>query len=75
MHDNDYSDIIEQQWPRNSTRPKMQMKLRAKIFLPFAALNGHNEALQVVKETVEQNFSDSEKGKTFDESGDCAFWH
>lgn len=73
MRDNDYSDIIGQQWPRDSMRPKMQMKLRAKIFLPFAALNGHNEALQEVKETVEQNFFNSEKGKAFDEAGDCAF--
>lgn len=39
-----YDDIINKGRPESS-RPKMSMEDRAKIFAPFAALKGHNEAI------------------------------
>ncbi|MCR5045158.1 MAG: hypothetical protein K6A42_01115 [Treponema sp.] len=41
-----YEDIIEEKWPRESKRPRMPLGQRAKIFLPFSALVGYDEALQ-----------------------------
>ena len=44
-----YHDILNTQWPQNSSlRPKMNLQERAKIFLPFAALKGHEESLDIV---------------------------
>jgi len=56
---NDYSDIINTKWPKeaNPKHPRMPLKDRAKIFLPFAALKGYNEAIQDVAE-----FYDGDEG-------------
>ena len=44
-----YGDILNTEWPQNSSlRPKMNLQERAKIFLPFAALKGHEESLDNV---------------------------
>ena len=44
-----YGDILNTEWPKNSSlRPKMNLQERAKIFLPFAALKGHEESLDNV---------------------------
>lgn len=44
-----YHDILNTQWPKTSSlRPKMNLQERAKIFLPFAALKGHEESLENV---------------------------
>ena len=40
-----YDDIINLGRPRSS-RPKMALRDRAKIFMPFAALKGHDEAIE-----------------------------
>lgn len=62
---NDYSDIINTKWPRESNpmHPRMKLKDRAKIFLPFAALRGYNEAIQDVTD-----FYDSDKNTGYDEN-------
>lgn len=41
-----YDDIIDAAWPRPSLRSRMPLEKRAKIFLPFAALEGYNDALE-----------------------------
>ena len=41
-----YDDIIEYDWNRSSLQNRMALCQRAKIFLPFAALTGYDEALQ-----------------------------
>ena len=42
----DYEDMIDIEWPKESLRAKMPLKDRAKIFLPFAALKGFEEAIE-----------------------------
>lgn len=45
----EYEDILETQWPRETLRAKMPLKNRAKIFLPFSALKGFDESLDSVR--------------------------
>ncbi|MBR1639421.1 MAG: hypothetical protein IJ688_08555 [Treponema sp.] len=51
--DGRYADIIGVDWPRRRAlmrRERMSMARRAKIFLPFAALTGHGEAISRLKD-------------------------
>ena len=41
-----YDDIINTPYPLNNGRVRMPMDERAKIFLPFAALKGFEEAVE-----------------------------
>ena len=41
-----YDDIITYDWNRASLLNRMPLSQRAKIFLPFSALTGYEEALQ-----------------------------
>ena len=42
-----YGDIIDEVWPSSSAfHSKMELNHRAKIFLPFAALTGYEEAIE-----------------------------
>lgn len=54
-----YEDLLETAWPKESLRPKMPLKDRAKIFLPFAALKGYEESLEAVRQIVESDNSDA----------------
>ena len=49
-----YDVIINTQYPIPSNRQPMPLKERAKIFLPFAALKGYEEALEKVRKEVEE---------------------
>lgn len=50
-----YDDIINTCWPRESLRPRMPLNQRAKIFLPFAALTGYEEALdEIMKREIKK---------------------
>ena len=40
-----YSDMLSLPYPRPSTRERMPLSERAKIFMPFAALKGFDELL------------------------------
>ena len=42
----DYSDLIDYDWNSSSLKNRMPLSQRAKIFLPFSALTGYDEALQ-----------------------------
>ncbi|MCR5288647.1 MAG: hypothetical protein K6E51_01495 [Treponema sp.] len=45
-NEKDYSAIINYDWNRYSLPDRMPLGQRAKIFLPFSALTGYEEALQ-----------------------------
>ena len=45
MNEKNYDDIINYNWNYDSLPNRMPMAQRAKIFLPFAALTGFDEAL------------------------------
>ncbi|MBO5136993.1 MAG: hypothetical protein J6B81_00655 [Spirochaetaceae bacterium] len=51
-----YDDILYTKWPLTSFQKEMPLEQRAKIFLPFAALKGHNEALAERLCMVEKEF-------------------
>ena len=46
-----YDDILDYNWTRDSLPNRMLLSQRAKIFLPFAALTGYNEALDQTLQT------------------------
>ncbi len=46
-----YDDIIDLSRPK-SMRPKMDIADRAKIFMPFAALKGYDEAIEDINKIV-----------------------
>ena len=54
----DYSDIINHDWNYESLSNRMPLSQRAKIFLPFAALTGYDEALQ---ETLRAEIAEMEE--------------
>ncbi|EID85780.1 hypothetical protein MSI_05990 [Treponema sp. JC4] len=54
----DYSDIINHEWNYASLSNRMPLAQRAKIFLPFAALTGYDEALQ---ETLKAEIAEMEE--------------
>ncbi len=49
--DDKYSDIIDYDWNYDSLPNRMPLSQRAKIFLPFAALTGFEEAIQKTIQT------------------------
>jgi len=62
----DYADMLEIKWPRETLRAKMPLKDRAKIFLPFAALKGYEESLDAVRQIVDSDESDATRLEDFD---------
>ena len=53
-----YDDIINYNWNHDSLQNRMPLSQRAKIFLPFAALTGYDEALQ---ETLKMEIAEMEE--------------
>ncbi len=53
--DSKYSDILNYDWNYDSLPNRMPLSQRAKIFLPFAALTGFDEAIQ---NTIEQEIAE-----------------
>ncbi|MCR4821450.1 MAG: hypothetical protein K5873_01090 [Treponema sp.] len=57
-----YSEIIDYQWLGSLKHNKMPLASRAKIFMPFAALRGYEEALERVrKESLEEKVGQEEE--------------
>lgn len=54
----DYSDIINLPHHVSVTHPRMSMMARAAQFAPFAALTGHNDAIE---ETARQHSTEEEE--------------
>ena len=50
-----YSDILNYAWNYDSLPNRMPLSQRAKIFLPFAALTGFDEAIQ---NTIKQEIAE-----------------
>ena len=50
-----YSDILDYDWNYDSLPNRMPLSQRAKIFLPFAALTGFDEAIQ---KTIDQEIAE-----------------
>ena len=48
---NKYADILDYDWNYDSLPNRMPLSQRAKIFLPFAALTGFEEAIQKTIQT------------------------
>ena len=46
VQDDKYADILNYDWNYDSLPNRMPLSQRAKIFLPFAALTGFEEAIQ-----------------------------
>lgn len=51
----DYEDMLNISWPQETLRPKMPLKDRAKIFLPFAALKGYEESLDAIRQIIDSD--------------------
>ncbi len=51
MNTNKYEDIINLPHPNLSHRKKLTMEQRAAQFAPFAALTGHNDAIEEASRT------------------------
>ena len=49
-----YDDIIHTDWQGSRTHEHMALTLRAKIFMPFAALKGFDELLKKTEEECRQ---------------------
>ena len=56
--DNRYADILDYDWNYDSLPNRMPLSQRAKIFLPFAALTGFDEAIQ---KTIQMEIDEIEK--------------
>ncbi len=54
-NDSKYSDILDYDWNYDSLPNRMPLSQRAKIFLPFAALTGFDEAIQ---KTIDQEIAE-----------------
>ncbi|MEE1212791.1 MAG: hypothetical protein UHO11_09880 [Treponema sp.] len=59
MTQENYDDIINYDWNYDSLPNRMPLSQRAKIFLPFAALTGYEEALE---KTLKMEIADIEEG-------------
>ena len=55
MENNKYDDIINLSRPK-SKYPKATMEQRAGQFMPFAALKGYEEGIEVINSYVEERF-------------------
>ena len=65
---NKYSDILDYDWNYDSLPNRMPLSQRAKIFLPFAALTGFDEAIQ---NTIKQEIAEMDLPvKSIDDSFD-----
>ncbi len=64
-----YDDIIHMEYPLKSTdmikHPRMKVEDRAKIFAPFAALKGHEEAIAAKQRIVVPRIELSEDSKEY----------
>lgn len=47
MANHRYDRILDELWPKDSGRVRMSMEERAKIFMPFAALKGYEETIEM----------------------------
>jgi len=58
---NDYDDIIHLPHHVSKNRPRMSMYQRAAQFAPFAALTGHEEAIEQTAKDHAESFEQDEE--------------
>ena len=63
VRDDRYSDLYDYNWNYDSLPNRMPIAQRAKIFLPFAALTGFNEALDQTLQTEIEEMEEQHKGQ------------
>ena len=51
-----YSDIIDFEWGKDSLANRMSLNQRAKIFLPFSALAGYDDALKETQDRETERY-------------------
>ena len=61
VQDDRYADILDYDWNYDSLPNRMSMSQRAKIFLPFAALTGFNEALDDTLKAEIEKYENGDK--------------
>ncbi|HHY16053.1 MAG TPA: YolD-like family protein [Firmicutes bacterium] len=61
--DQSYNDIINRPHHRSPTRPRMPRRDRAAQFSPFAALSGHEAAIEETERLTEKRITLSEEAK------------
>ena len=61
VQDDRYADILNYDWNYDSLPNRMPMSQRAKIFLPFAALTGFNEALDDTLKAEIEKYENGDK--------------
>ncbi len=61
VQDDRYADILHYDWNYDSLPNRMPMSQRAKIFLPFAALTGFNEALDDTLKAEIEKYENGDK--------------
>ncbi|MBQ1949524.1 MAG: hypothetical protein II367_05140 [Treponema sp.] len=61
----DYGDIINCDWNATSLPNRMPLSQRAKIFLPFSALTGYEEALAETLRKEVEGFERPTPSETF----------
>ena len=57
-----YDDIIDINWMGSPTKARMSLENRAKIFLPFAALKGFEEAIENKDKIILENMDCTSEG-------------
>ncbi len=62
---NKYSDILDYDWKVDSLTNRMPLGQRAKIFLPFSALTGYEEALAEVEKSAFEAMSETPSVREF----------
>lgn len=65
---NAYEDIIHLEYPLATSdrvkHPRMSLQDRAKIFAPFAALRGYEQAIAKTQDDLLEKIKKNEKGET-----------
>ena len=64
-----FSNIIDYDYKGSLKRERMPVNIRAKIFMPFSALNGFEEKIQNTRCDVEKSF-DNFDNNVFDNNVD-----
>ena len=54
-----YEDIIDYEYKGSATRAKIPLSVRAKIFMPFAALRGYEELIEKTRLEAEKSHESS----------------
>lgn len=58
----DYSDMLEKPHHESAVHPRLSMEQRAAQFMPFAALTGFSESIEITAEKTVSSVLEEEKG-------------